>query len=57
MSFLRFNPDILLSVKNPQTTMVFLAIIASKYPQFSLVKGCSVILNFYYVLLGLAACN
>lgn len=45
MCLFRLDPYILLCIKNSQTTVIFLPIIASKDPKFALVKRCSVIFN------------
>ena len=40
-----FNPHILLRIKNAQTRMVLLAVIASKDPQFALVERRCMVLD------------
>ena len=39
------NPNILFRIKDPQTTMILLAIVATEDPQFALVERRCVILD------------
>ena len=45
MRFLRLDPDILFSVKDSETAVILLSVVASEDPQFALVQSSCVILD------------